>query len=63
MDKPLSLQVQETEKEVVEVINKSQLPAYVLKTILERIYNEIDKIEKEEIKKYSDKQIKKESDK
>ena len=61
MNKPLSLQVQETEQEVVEVINKSQLPAYVLKTMLERIYKQVELIEQEEIKKYEE--AKKESDK
>lgn len=64
MNKPFSLIVQETEQGIVEIINKSQLPAYVLKKMLQEIYAEVERIESEEIKKYSEEQeTKKESDK
>lgn len=64
MDKPLSLIVQEAEQGIVEIINKSQLPAYVLKKMLQEIYAEVERIESEEIKKYNEEQeAKKESDK
>lgn len=66
MNKPLSLMAQETEQEIVEIINKSQLPAYVLKKMLQEIYSEVERIESEEIKKYNeeqDKKVKKEGEK
>lgn len=66
MNKPFSLIVQETEQGIVEIINKSQLPAYVLKKILQEIYAEVERVESEEMKKYNeeqDKKTKKESDK
>jgi len=53
MNKPFTMQVQETEQKVVEIINNSQLPAYVLKTMFINIINEIDKLDAEEIKKYT----------
>ena len=61
MNKPFTLKIQEVEKEIVEIINSSQLPAYVLKQVLQGIYNEIDKVDMEEIKKYQEKE--KESEK
>jgi len=69
MNKPFSLIVSETEQKVVEIINNSQLPAYVLKTILQNLYTQVENIEIEEIKKYNEEQEKlsqekeKESDK
>jgi hypothetical protein len=66
MNKPFSLIVSETEQKVVEIINNSQLPAYVLKNILQGIYAEIERVDNEEIAKYNEaqeKSQKKESDK
>jgi len=66
MDKPFTLKIQEVEKEIVEIINNSQLPAYVLKNILQGIYAEIERVDNEEIAKYNEaqeKSQKKESDK
>lgn len=66
MNKPFTLQAQETEKEIVEIVNSSQLPLLVLKQILQGIYNEIDRVDNEEIAKYNEEQEKsqkKESDK
>ena len=67
--KPFSLMVQETEQKVVDVFNNSQLPAYVLKTILQGLYQQVENIETQEIAKYKEEQEKlsqekeKESDK
>ena len=66
MNKPFTIQIQETEQNIVEIINNSQLPAYVLKNILQGIYAEIDRVDNEEIAKYNEEQEKsqkKESDK
>ena len=54
--KPLTLQVQETEQEIVNTINKSNLPAYVLKQILKDIYQQIETIEQQEIEEYQKKE-------
>lgn len=63
MNKPFTIQVQETEQKIVEVINSSQLPVYVIKKILERIYTEAEKIENEEINQYNEQEnIKKEKE-
>lgn len=62
--KPFTLQVQETQDEIVNTINKSNLPAYVLKNILKEIYQQIEQLELNEIEEYNkNKKKKKESDK
>lgn len=62
MEKPFSLKVQELEQKLIEDINNSQMPAYVLKTILKDIYMQIETSESEEIKEYYDSKKEKESD-
>ena len=52
MEKPFILKVKETEDKIVENINDSQLPTYVLKTILQNLYNQIEQIEQKEIQEY-----------
>ena len=52
-EKPFTLKCKETEENIVQSINNSGLPAYVLKTILQSIYNQIDKIDNEEIQRYT----------
>lgn len=64
--KPFTIIVQETTQNLVEIINNSQLPTFVLKNILQGIYAEIDRVDNEEIAKYNEEQEKsqkKESDK
>ncbi len=63
MNKPFTIQVQETEQKIVEIINTSQLPAYVLKTMLINMINELDNIDAEEIKKYNEEQLSQEKEK
>ena len=66
MNKPFTMRIQEAEQKIVEIINNSQLPAYVLKNILQRIYEEVERVDNEEITKYNEEQEKsqkKESDK
>ena len=52
--KPFTLQVQETEQEIVDIINKSNLPAYVLKQIIKGIYQQLEEVEQQEIQKYNE---------
>jgi hypothetical protein len=63
MNKPFTIKVQETEQKIVEIINTSQLPAYVLKTMLINMINELDNIDAEEIKKYNEEQLSQEKEK
>ena len=56
--KPFSLQVQETEAKMVGIINTSNLPAYALKTILQRFYQQLEDIEQKEINQYHQEQAK-----
>lgn len=67
MEKPFTLIIKEMEEEIIKIINKSNLPAYNIKLSLQNIYNEVDRIDKEEISKYNEyiknKSNKKESDK
>ena len=60
MDKPLSLRVREFESKLVEELNKSELPAFCLKQILEKIYSQLTQIENQEIKDYQERQLNKE---
>ena len=67
MNKPFIIQVQELEKNIVEIINKSQLPNYVKKTILQNLCIQLENVDIEIIKQYNEeiakKSQKKESDK
>jgi len=66
MNKPFTMRIQEAEQKIVEIINNSQLPAYVLKNMLQGIYAEVERVDNEEIAKYNEEQEKsqkKESDK
>lgn len=59
MNKPFTLQVQETEEQLVNAINKSNLPAYVLKQILKELYQQVEQLEINEIETYNQEQEKK----
>lgn len=70
MEKPFTIKVQETEQEFIKTIEKSSLPVYVLKTIFQNLYNQLEEIDNKEMEKYADslkakqeKSQKKESDK
>lgn len=54
--KPTSLMIRDGEKKIIETINNTQLPPCIIKLILEKIKNQIDKLcyeeEQMDIKKY-----------
>lgn len=54
MDKPFTIQVQEVEQSIVGIINKSQLPAYVLITMFQNLIEQIREIDNKDIQKYAD---------
>lgn len=63
MNKPFTLIVNETRDNIVKEIEKSNIPVYCLKQILNEIFVQLDSIEKDEINKYNDSIKKKGNDK
>lgn len=61
MEKPFTIKAMETEQKIVEIINTSQLPVLTLKTMLQSIYSQLEKIDNNEIEKYKQ-EIAKESE-
>lgn len=53
MEKPLTLQVQEVEQKISDIINEANLSAYVLKSILQGLYQQIEMIEQQQIEEYN----------
>ena len=62
MEKPFTIKVQETEQEFIKTIEKSSLPVYVLKTIFQNLYNQLEEIDNKEMEKYAE-SLKKEENK
>lgn len=54
MEKPFTIKVQETEQEIIKVINNSNFPIYVLKTIFQNLYNQLEEIDNKEMQKYAE---------
>lgn len=52
MEKPFTLKVQEIEEEIVKILNNSNLPAYVLKTVLQNLFNQLQELDNNEINTY-----------
>ncbi len=52
MDEPFTLKVQATEEQLVKILNESKIPAFVLKIILQNLFNQLSEIEKNEIESY-----------
>lgn len=52
MDEPFTLRVQETEEQLVKILNESKIPAFVLKIILQNLFNQLSEIEKNETEAY-----------
>ena len=67
MDKPVVMQVREVSQNIVDLLNESKLPAFILKTEVEKIYNLLCQLEVEEytkaVEEYENAQKEKESDK
>lgn len=54
MEKPFTVRIKELEEKLIEEINSSKLPVYVLKNEIEKIYAELNRIDEEEINKYNE---------
>jgi len=66
MNKPLNLKAKEFEEQLVKLINESDIPAFILKPIIEKIYKQLEIVEQKQLeivtKEYNE-SLKKESDK
>ena len=54
MDKPFTLKIEEAEKEVVELINNSNLPAFCWKIILQNVFRQVEMTDQEKKEKYKE---------
>lgn len=54
MEKPFTIRIKEFSEKLIEEINSSKLPVYVLKNEIEKIYAELNRIDEEEINKYNE---------
>ena len=54
MEKPFTIRIKEFSEKLIEEINSSNLPVYVLKNEIEKIYAELNRIDEEEINKYNE---------
>ena len=52
MEKPFTLIVQDTEEKIIKILNESKIPAFVLKNILQNLFNQLSEIEKNEVEAY-----------
>lgn len=58
MEKPLTLLVQDLKEKLINVINESKLPHYVIMKVLEDIYKQVQDNDTEIIKQYFQEQEK-----
>ena len=48
IQKPIIIVLNETEEKIVEVLNESSLPAFIIKPMLEKILNQVNLLEQKE---------------
>ena len=65
LEKPFSLRIKDFSEKIINLINSSSLPVYVIKNELEKVYTELNRLDEEEINKYfeNSKKIKERNDK
>ena len=44
MEKPITMTIEETKRDIVGIINNSKLPTFILETIIKDIYVEVNQI-------------------
>ncbi len=49
MEKPATIRYHDTKEQIVDIINKSKLPAFILVSIVEKIYADLLELEKQEL--------------
>ena len=64
MNKPISIVIHDTKEEIIEVINRNQMPASVMLLVIKDILSEIEKIDRQvyarDLKEYAE-EVEKES--
>ncbi len=65
LEKPFSLRIKDFSEKIINLINSSSLPVYVIKNELEKVYTELNRLDEKEINKYfeNSKKIKERNDK
>ena len=66
MEKPTILKIKETEDKIVQIINESNVPAFTIRPVLERLLVEVKALEEKEYqqeKTIYEENLKKEEDK
>ena len=61
IEKPIILKLKELEEEIIKLINSSEIPAFILKPMIEKICRQLEILEEQEYLK--EKENYKESDK
>lgn len=56
MEKPFTLKVEDLKNNIINIINEAKMPSFVVKNVLQAIYQEVNKIEQEEIENYKKEQ-------
>lgn len=54
MEKPFTIKTKEFSENLIKLVNSSNLPVYVLKNEIEKVYAELNRIDEEEIIKYNE---------
>lgn len=54
MEKPFTIRIKEFSEKLIELVNSSKLPVYVLKSEIEKVYAELNRIDEEDIYKYNE---------
>lgn len=49
MEKPISLKIEEVKEQIINQINKSGLPAFILEPIIKNVYTEVLNVKNKEL--------------
>jgi len=60
MEKPFSIKIREIKEQIVEIINNSKMPSYVLIKVFEDICKELEQYDLVEIQNYENEEKEKE---
>lgn len=66
IEKPTIIKLKETEQQLIDIINNCEIPAFILKPLFEKLLNQLQLIEQQELEnetKIYNEKLEKESDK
>lgn len=52
MEKPLTIKIQEIEQKLIDIINDSEMPPYIMLNILSGLYNKIQSADNQMVEQY-----------